>query len=707
MRELSSQRKTWPQLDDPPRQLPSLKGRSLWEWTANSILVAAPLTYGAALLAFKFAICRHGRVTSEERNMRRIMPAAVLILIATLATVIRAAGQEVTATPSSLSFSNTYVGKTTGSKVITITNVSTGTVIIESIAFDCPAYGISAGVAPTSLFKPGTITHYSIFFQPLAAQTYNCNFILTLQDNSTFSVPLTGTGLSTTAAASVSPTSLTFSNQAVGTTSASQTFTISNTGSSSMNLTAITISPSTFTVGTITLPATIAAHGSLSLTVFYSPTAVTSETGAIDLTFNKVPDKGVSVSGNGVTASSLSIANSSTLPQATASATYLATLGTSAGTGPFTWSLASGSTLPLGLTLSSAGVISGTLDPSVTTGTYTFTIQVTDSTNATVSKTFTLGVYANLKDNCNDLSFNVPNTSTPITALTDLGTGTYQGSEGGLYTNGSNVRPASHDSDGVTFAQGIQPLDGNGNPSPTGKYVLLAIGESTAQNEFNRFLPIANADPAKNPNLVIVNGAQGGATPKQFVASTSYYWSTIVNNYLPQNGVTANQVVAVWMEDTDGIATGSFPSDMTTMQSEYETMMNEMLTKFPNIKLVYFSSRVYAGYSNGVGKPSNPEPYAYEAGFAVKWAIQDQLNGNANLNYNPNNGPVMAPWMSWGPYYWSNGMLGRNDGLVWDCEDFSADGTHPSSTFGQLKVASQLLQFLKTDDTTTPWYLAH
>src|SRR5258707_735414 len=51
-------------------------------------------------------------------------------------------------------------------------------------------------------------------------------------------------------------------------------------------------------------------------------------------------------------------------------------------------------------------------------------------------------------------------------------------------------------------------------------------------------------------------------------------------------------------------------------------------------------------------------------------------------------------------------MLGRKDGLQWDCADFSADGTHPSSTNGQLKVATSLMNFLKTDDTTTPWYLA-
>src|SRR5215469_1104100 len=247
--------------------------------------------------------------------MRQIMSAAVLALTASFLAVMPAAGQEITSTPSSLSFSNTYVGKTTGSKVITITNVSTGTVIIESAAFDCPAFGISAGVAPTSLFKPGNITHYSIFFQPLAAQTYNCNFILTLQDNTTFSVPLTGTGLTSTATVSISPTTLSFPNQAVGSTSASQTFTITETGTSSINLTAITISPPTFSVGAITLPYTIAKGGNLTVTVFYSPNQVTSETGAIDLTFNKIPDQGVTVSGNGVTASSLSIATSATLPQ--------------------------------------------------------------------------------------------------------------------------------------------------------------------------------------------------------------------------------------------------------------------------------------------------------------------------------------------------------------------------------------------------------
>ncbi len=639
---------------------------------------------------------------------KRVLSCAASLLLLAASSVLVSAQQttEISSTPSSLSFANTYVGKASGSKVLTINNLTTsGSITIETVAFDCPgAYGITSGIAPFQLGQFQKITHYSVFFQPSAAQTYSCNFVLTLNDGTFLDVPLTGTGLTSTATAAVSPSTLNFT-QAVGSTSSAQTVTITNNGTGSMQLNSINISPPSFTTNALTFPVTIGAGSSLPISVFYTPSSATSETGAIQFDYNSVVDNGATLNGTGTTPTHVSVATFPTLPQATQSAAYQANLTAAGGTGPYTWALTSGSTLPSGLSLSSAGVITGTLASSVTTGNYTFTVQATDNTSATATSTLTLGVFTNLGDNCNDISFDVPNTSTPIVALTDLGTGTYQGSEGGLYPNGSNVRPASHDTDGVNLANGIVPLDANGNYSPTGKYVFMAIGESTAQNEFNRFLPIANADPAKSPYLVIVNGAQGGATPNNFTSTTSAYWTTVLNNYLPQQGVTANQVVAIWMEDTDGIASGTFPSDIANLQTQYETMMQTMLTLFPNLKLVYFSSRTYGGYSNGVGAPDNPEPYAFEVGYAVKWAIQDQLDGNANLNYNPSNGPVVAPWMSWGPYYWSNGMLGRNDGLVWDCEDFSSDGTHPSSTYGQLKVATPLLTFLKTDGTTTPWYL--
>lgn len=614
-----------------------------------------------------------------------------------------AASAQITSSPGSLAFANTYLGLVSPSKTITITNTGTASTTITAITSSCLEFQLASGQTPATL-AAGKTTNFSMVFVPDSAKTFNCTYTLTQQVGSPLAVPLTGTGLASEAVVSVSPTSLSFPNQPEGTASATQLVTISNTGTAAVKLLGIAITPPTFSVSGVKLPVTINANASTTVSVSYSPALVTSETGVLGLTFNQVPTKVVDLSGNGSDASSLALLNLPTLPTGTQGAAYQAQLSAASGTPPYTFSLKPGSTLPTGLTISSAGLISGTIASTVTAGNYTFTAGVKDNSKTNVTKLFTLTVAKATGSACNNISYNVPNTSTPIVPITDLATGSYQGEEGGLYPNGSNVRPPSHDSDGVAFAKAVVPLDSNGNYSPTGKYVMLALGESTALDEFGEFLTLANPDPAKNSALVFVDGAQGAATTHLLASTTSPYWNTILNNYLPDQGVTAKQVVAVWMEDSNGIAKGTFPGDMTSLQADYEAVMNNVHTFFPNATLAYFSSRIYAGYSNGI-KTINPEPYAYEAGFAEKNAIADQLNGNANLNYNSALGTVMAPWMSWGPYYWANGMLGRSDGFVWTCQDLQADGTHPSFPAGDLKVAGQVLNFFKTDDTTTPWFL--
>ena len=65
----------------------------------------------------------------------------------------------------------------------------------------------------------------------------------------------------------------------------------------------------------------------------------------------------------------------SSLPAGSVDVAYSATLSAVGGVTPYTWTLASGS-LPAGLTLSSAGAISGT---PTTAGSSTFTVEVADS----------------------------------------------------------------------------------------------------------------------------------------------------------------------------------------------------------------------------------------------------------------------------------------------------------------------------------------
>jgi hypothetical protein len=76
------------------------------------------------------------------------------------------------------------------------------------------------------------------------------------------------------------------------------------------------------------------------------------------------------------------------LPNATVNTAYSATLAGSGGTTPYTWKLTGGA-LPSGLSLSSTGTISGTPTAS---GTFSFTVQLTDATGQTASATLGLTV---------------------------------------------------------------------------------------------------------------------------------------------------------------------------------------------------------------------------------------------------------------------------------------------------------------------------
>jgi len=293
-------------------------------------------------------------------------------------------------------------------------------------------------------------------------------------------------------------------------------------------------------------------------------------------------------------------------------------------------------------------------------------------------------------------------TSVGLTPLSDLGTGIYKGQTGGLYPNGSIVRPGPHESEGLSRARAIVPMDRDGRSDPNGRYVLASLGMSNTTQEFSTFKPLADADAARDSHLVVVDGAQGGQTAMLWSSPGCACWATL-DARLAGAGVTAAQVSVIWMKHADAGPTGGFPSHAQTLQNELASILSILSGKFPNLRLVYLSSRIYAGYATST---LNPEPYAYESGFAVKWLIEGQINGAAGLAYTSGGMSGGIPWIAWGPYLWADGMTPRRDGLTWACSDLSAsDGTHPS-TSGQRKVADMLLTFFQTDSTARAWYLA-
>jgi hypothetical protein len=272
-------------------------------------------------------------------------------------------------------------------------------------------------------------------------------------------------------------------------------------------------------------------------------------------------------------------------------------------------------------------------------------------------------------------------TSTSLIPLTDMGRLRYHGYRGGLYPAGRNRPTAVYLRKGLAASRKIRRIDG--------KIVLLSIGMSNATAEFAAFKRVADRDSSKNPNLTIVDGAQDGWDAER-MKGDSTYWD-LVDERLKEADVSAKQVQAVWLKQSIAGEDRRFPRDAKALQADLRSIIRTMRIRYPNLRLVYLSSRTYGGYAiTGL----NPEPAAYDSGYAVRGVIQERMVGK-----------LKGPWLGWGPYLWTDGLLGRKDGLVWSCDDVEADGTHPSKS-GVQKVVNQLVTFFKTDPTARRWFVS-
>ena len=288
---------------------------------------------------------------------------------------------------------------------------------------------------------------------------------------------------------------------------------------------------------------------------------------------------------------------------------------------------------------------------------------------------------------------------TGLIPLTELGAAKYKDEDGGLYGNGNNEPPSEHAAAAMKELAKLQPLDAEGKPSPAGKIVLLGVGMSNTTMEFSRFKDIADKDPEKAKNLVIVDGAQGGKAAKQWSVEDVY--KTVEQRLKAQN-VSALQVQLAWIKQANMQPTGELKEHGTQLKNDMGVLVRLLKKHYPNLRVAYVSSRIYGGYAT---TRLNPEPYAYEGAFAMRWLIQDQIKKDAQLNYDEARGPVVAPLLLWGPYLWADGTTPRkSDGLIYEQKDFGGDGTHPGDS-GRQKVADQLLKFLKSDATAKTWFV--
>ncbi|HLV87841.1 MAG TPA: choice-of-anchor D domain-containing protein [Candidatus Sulfotelmatobacter sp.] len=213
----------------------------------------------------------------------------------------------VSLTPTSLTFTSAPLNSTSTAQTVTISNTGNATLNISGIQ-TTGDFGQTNNCPPSLGF--GSSCQFQVTFTPTAGGSRTGT--LTLTDNAPDSpqtVTLSGSGFVTTG--TVSPASLSFSNQNVNSTSAAQVVTITNTGGNVMTVSGVSTSGDFSQTNNCS---SLAANGgTCSISVTFTPTASGNRTGALVISDNaqgnphSVALSGMGISGTAsLSASSLS-----------------------------------------------------------------------------------------------------------------------------------------------------------------------------------------------------------------------------------------------------------------------------------------------------------------------------------------------------------------------------------------------------------------
>ena len=295
--------------------------------------------------------------------------------------------------------------------------------------------------------------------------------------------------------------------------------------------------------------------------------------------------------------------------------------------------------------------------------------------------------------------------SSGLIPLIDLQGKSWQGYMGGLYPDGTNSRPQAHKNKALQQAQSIKPLDATGAPSSNGKIVWIGVGASNPRTEFLRFMEQMETFALKNPSLKLINTCIGGQGIQKMNSPTDNYWKQ-AEKQLADSSLTNKQVQVAWVEtDNTQTADTSFPRAPQMLADEFRTLLVTLKQLYPNLKICYLSARAYSGYASPeagatVGK-GLLFPRDYLNGWAIKWLIEKQINGEAGYEYDGATAPL--PLATWGTYNWADGSVKRSDGLQWLCDlDIGGDGLHLSAA-GEIKSGKMMYDYFTQDETTQPW----
>jgi len=210
--------------------------------------------------------------------------------------------------PTALTLAATPIGATSAAQNISVSNTGNATLSIAAITLSNPADFIVAGgtCSAGGSVAAGSSCTVSVAFKPAAGTTGTRSGSLSVTHNAAGSpggVSLNGNATAALAPAASLTAALTFGSLNLGTTSTAQTATLSNTGSAPLTLGTLATGSTEFVVsgGSCAAGGVVAAGGSCSVTVTFTPATAGSRSATLVITHNASGGQSsTSLSGSGV-----------------------------------------------------------------------------------------------------------------------------------------------------------------------------------------------------------------------------------------------------------------------------------------------------------------------------------------------------------------------------------------------------------------------
>jgi len=181
--------------------------------------------------------------------------------------------------PTSINFGNQRAGTSSAPTTVTLANTGTDTLTVTALSTSAP-FTVSGLALPATIGAGGSAT-FRVTYNPTVTGPSSGTVTITSDALSgPATLPLTGNG--TMSAIAVSPTSVAFGTQRVGTQTPPSTITINNPGTDALTIQSLSLS-GPFTLAGLALPATVPPGGSITAQLSFQPTAAGAASGGFTL----------------------------------------------------------------------------------------------------------------------------------------------------------------------------------------------------------------------------------------------------------------------------------------------------------------------------------------------------------------------------------------------------------------------------------------